>query len=155
MTLTLFQVLEAARASGTFIPTLCAHPSIPARGTCRVCMVDIEGERKLQPACVTKVREGMKVHTHTQAVLDNIRFVLQLLRSKHPDTCATCDADGQCTFQDLLYRFQVRVLHHASMLSCTLAHRGLQQAGHDGDENTVSGGGCHASGRPSQICALA
>lgn len=64
-----------------------------------------------------------QVHTRTPAVVENIRFVLQLLRAKHPNTCATCDADGDCTFQDLLYRFQVPpTTHpppHASMALAT------------------------------------
>jgi NADH dehydrogenase/NADH:ubiquinone oxidoreductase subunit G len=102
------QILEAARAAGLFVPTLCAHPSIRARGLCRVCLVEIEGQSKLQPACVTAVKEGLKVRTNTPAVLESVRFVLQLLRAKHPDACATCDANNNCTFQDLIYRFEVR-----------------------------------------------
>jgi NADH dehydrogenase/NADH:ubiquinone oxidoreductase subunit G len=101
------QVLEAARAAGAFVPTLCAHPKIPARASCRVCLVEVPGESKLIPACTSAVREGMKVLTHSPKVVENVRFVLQLLRAKHPNACMTCDADGDCTFQDLIYRFQV------------------------------------------------
>ena len=54
------------------------------------------------------------MHTHTPPVLDNVRFILQLLRAKHPNTCQTCDADGNCTFQNLLYRFQVRIINSPS-----------------------------------------
>lgn len=118
-----------------------------------MCMVDIEGERKLQPACVTKVREGMKVQTHTQAVLDNIRFVLQLLRAKHPNTCATCDADGQCTFQDLLYRFQVR---HVMDGDLAITRR-WRQITLSSSLNLCycSGRGGDPPRRASQVCALA
>jgi NADH-quinone oxidoreductase subunit G len=124
-------ILEAARAAGAFVPTLCAHPSIPARATCRICLVELETDQgmkkvvgpasatdarrveklvpitKLVPACVTQVKPGQRIHTHSPDVLENVRFVLQLLRAKHPNTCQTCDANGQCTFQDLLYRYQV------------------------------------------------
>lgn len=125
-------ILEAARAAGAFVPTLCAHPSIPARATCRICLVALETDQgmkkmmvpasatdarrveklvpitKLVPACVTQVKAGQRIHTHSPDVLENVRFVLQLLRAKHPNTCQTCDANGNCTFQDLLYRYQVR-----------------------------------------------
>lgn len=124
-------ILEAARAAGAFVPTLCAHPSIPARATCRICLVELETDQgmkkvmgpasatdarrveklvpitKLVPACVTQVKPGQRIHTHSPDVLENVRFVLQLLRAKHPNTCQTCDANGNCTFQDLLYRYQV------------------------------------------------
>jgi NADH-quinone oxidoreductase subunit G len=129
-----------------------------------VCMVDIENERNpqagpmrrtdgLQPACVTKVREGMKVHTHTKAVLDNIRFILQLLRAKHPNTCATCDADGQCTFQDLLYRFQVRHVMDGD-LAITRRWRQIDFSGSLHSCN-CSGRGGDPPRRASQVCALA
>jgi len=124
-------ILEAARAAGAFVPTLCAHPSIPARATCRICLVELETDQgikkvvgrasatdarrvekivpitKLVPACVTQVKAGQRIHTHSPDVLENVRFILQLLRAKHPNTCQTCDANGNCTFQDLLYRYQV------------------------------------------------
>lgn len=124
-------ILEAARAAGAFVPTLCAHPGIPARATCRICLVELETNQgmkkvvgpasatdarrveklvpitKMVPACVTQVKEGLRIHTHSPDVLENVRFVLQLLRAKHPNTCQTCDANGNCTFQDLLYRYQV------------------------------------------------
>ena len=74
---------------------------------CRICMVSIKGETKLQPACVTKVKEGMQVDTRTEEVVKNVKFVLELLRSTHPYACSTCDADGTCKLQDFWYRYQV------------------------------------------------
>ncbi len=101
-------VLEACERAGVDVPTLCHHPRLgESIGACRVCIVEIEGAKNLQPACVTKVRDGMKIKTHTERVKKAVRFNLALLLSEHPNDCMTCEANGRCEFQDLIYEYNV------------------------------------------------
>ncbi len=94
-------VLEAATAAGIKIPTLCFHPDLPPQGACRVCLVEIEGERVLQPSCTFPVRPGMAVQTHSPAVRKARRTVVELLLSDHPSDCTTCARCGTCELQAL------------------------------------------------------
>jgi len=100
-------VYEAAHGAGIEIPVLCHHPALPPEGACRVCLVEIEKQRTLQPACTFPVTEGMVVHTHSPKVMEARKFVLELLVSDHPLDCMTCDATGQCLLQDLAYEYGV------------------------------------------------
>ncbi len=100
-------VYEAAAAAGIDIPVLCHHPALPPEGACRVCLVEIEKQRNLQPACTYPVTEGMVVHTHSPKVLASRKFVLELIVSDHPLDCMTCEATGDCRLQDLAYEYDV------------------------------------------------
>ncbi len=96
-------VLDAARAIGIPIPTLCTDPRLEAYGGCRVCLVEIEGGRCPVPSCATKVADGMVV-TATSDHLTHLRkTVLELLLSDHPADCMTCEQAGSCELQDLAY----------------------------------------------------
>jgi len=101
-------LLEAAEAGGFSIPKLCHHPALAPIGACRMCLVEIKGQRTLQPACTFPISEGMEVQTHSPQVMDARRFVLQLLLSDHPLDCMTCDSTGQCELQDLMYEYGVK-----------------------------------------------
>ena len=101
-------VYEAATAAGIEIPVLCHHPALPPEGACRVCLVEIEKQRNLQPACTYPVTEGMVVNTRTPRVLEARKFALELIVSDHPLDCMTCEATGDCRLQDLAYEYQVR-----------------------------------------------
>eukprot|EP00162_Nutomonas_longa_P012144 comp20933_c0_seq2/m.43686 comp20933_c0_seq2/g.43686 ORF comp20933_c0_seq2/g.43686 comp20933_c0_seq2/m.43686 type:complete len:584 (-) comp20933_c0_seq2:65-1816(-) len=79
-------------------------------GHCRVCLVEIGSEGKLVPACATKATEGLSVKTHSPAVVESVRHNLQFLTCRHPNVCATCEANGNCEFQRLSYRFGVHEL---------------------------------------------
>lgn len=98
-------VLEAARLLGVDIPTLCDHPAIAPIGACRICLVEVENQRVLQPACTFPVSEGMTVHTESPKVLDARRFVLQLLFSERNHYCMFCQMSGSCELQNLAYRY--------------------------------------------------
>ncbi|HIP92247.1 MAG TPA: 2Fe-2S iron-sulfur cluster binding domain-containing protein [Thermotoga sp.] len=101
-------VLEACEKAGIDVPTLCHHPRLgESIGACRVCIVEIEGVKNLQPACVTRVRDGMKIKTHTERVKKAVKFNLALLLSEHPNDCMTCEVNGKCEFQDLIYEYDV------------------------------------------------
>jgi formate dehydrogenase alpha subunit len=83
-------VLEATRAAGIYVPTLCYTPDLKPYGGCRLCLVEIEGVRGLQTSCTYPVSEGMVVHTETEAVNKTRRFALELLLSSHPSDCLVC-----------------------------------------------------------------
>ena len=78
-------ILDAARAAGIAdIPTLCWYPKLPIVGNCRICLVSVEGQGKLLPACATKVADGMVVHTESHAAVENRKGVLRLLLERYP-----------------------------------------------------------------------
>jgi len=101
-------VLTAAKSAGIHIPTLCYHPDLPPLGACRVCLVEIEKERTLQPSCTYQVREGMVVHTHSAKVRKARRTVVELLLSDHPSDCTSCPRNTNCELQALADELGIR-----------------------------------------------
>jgi NADH-quinone oxidoreductase subunit G len=94
-------VIDAAERTGVLIPRYCYHPGIPSRpAQCRVCLVEIEGQPKLQPSCKMTAQEGMVVHTASEEAEDARKAVIELLLVNHPLDCPICDAAGQCMLQD-------------------------------------------------------
>ena len=100
-------ILQAARKEGIYIPILCDHPALTPEGACRICLVEIEGQRALHPACTYPVSEGLEVQTNTPRVRAARKFNLELLISDHPLDCMTCEAAGDCLLQDLAYEYDV------------------------------------------------
>jgi len=100
-------ILEAARAAGIRIPTLCHHPDLTNVGACRMCVVSVEKARGLQTACTTPVFNGMVVDTESQVARDTRKFVLNALLTDHPNDCMRCEANGACELQDLVYEYNV------------------------------------------------
>jgi formate dehydrogenase major subunit len=103
-------LLEAATAAGIEIPVLCHHPALPPEGACRVCLVEIEKQRSLQPSCTFPVSEGMVVHTESERVVAARKFALELLFSERIHYCMYCPLSGdeggsQCELQRLAYRY--------------------------------------------------
>jgi formate dehydrogenase major subunit len=98
-------VLEAALNAGIDIPRLCHHPAVKPYGACRVCLVEITGQRTLHPACTFPVSEGMEVFTETPKVVEARRFVLYLLFSERNHYCMYCQMSGDCELQALAYRY--------------------------------------------------
>ncbi|MGB8953642.1 MAG: 2Fe-2S iron-sulfur cluster-binding protein [Candidatus Aminicenantales bacterium] len=93
-------VLNAAQQAGIFIPHLCYHPAFIPEGSCRLCLVEIEGMPKLELACATVVREGMKIATQNERVRSARQSVLEFLLAEHPLDCPICDKAGECKLQD-------------------------------------------------------
>ena len=94
-------VMHAASTLGTSIPKLCATDSIEAFGSCRLCLVEIEGRKGTPASCTTPVEPGMKVKTQTPRVARLRRNVMELYISDHPLDCLTCSANGDCELQDM------------------------------------------------------
>jgi len=94
-------VMRAAALGGINIPKLCATDSLDAFGSCRMCLVEVEGRKGTPAACTTPVEAGMVVHTQS-GQLDSLRKnVLELYVSDHPLDCADCPSDGDCELQEL------------------------------------------------------
>src|SRR6266704_2391451 len=94
-------VMRAAALSGTKIPKLCATEQLEAVGSCRLCLVQIEGMKGLPASCTTPVAAGMKVTTQNKQLADIRRGVMELYISDHPLDCLTCPANGDCELQDM------------------------------------------------------
>lgn len=103
-------VLEAARAAGIYIPTLCYHPDLRAEGACRLCMVEASGARTLVASCVYPVSEGMVVKTNTNKVREARKTVIELLLTNHPKDCLCCQKSGDCELQNMAADLGVRKL---------------------------------------------
>jgi len=94
-------VLEASREAGISIPTLCELHGMSNIGACRLCLVEIAGASKLQPACTTRVAEGMVVTTHSERLHKYRRMIVELLFAERNHICSVCVANGHCELQDL------------------------------------------------------
>jgi len=93
-------ILKAAKQEGIHIPHFCYHSAFPSEGNCRMCLVEIEGLPKLELACSTLVRDGMKVSTKSEQVVEARKGVLEFLLAEHPLDCPICDKAGECKLQD-------------------------------------------------------
>ena len=93
-------ILQAARGAGMDIPTLCYVEGLSAHGGCRMCLVEIEGQGKLQPACTMKVVEGMVVRTATETLQEYRRLIVELLFAEGNHVCSVCVANNNCELQD-------------------------------------------------------
>lgn len=107
-----YNIIQAAEKIGIEIPALCYDPNLEVVGACRLCVVEIEGSRKLQTACSTKVKENMIVYTETERVVNLRREILQLLLDNHPNDCLTCQKAGECLLQKYAYRYNVKFREH-------------------------------------------
>ncbi len=94
-------VMRAAAEAGINIPKLCATDSLEPFGSCRLCLVQIEGRRGYPASCTTPAEEGMVVMTETPKLRDLRRGVMELYISDHPLDCLTCPANGDCELQDM------------------------------------------------------
>lgn len=97
-------VLRAAESAGIKIPTLCDHPQLTPYGGCRLCLVEVEGARSLQPSCTLPVISNMVIHTDTEKVADARKFVLTLIFSERNHFCMFCQVSGgDCELQNAAY----------------------------------------------------
>lgn len=101
-------VLNAAKAAGVRIPTLCYHDDLVPFGSCGLCIVKQEGSAKILRACATPVNEGLSIITHDPELFEVRKTILELILSTHPSTCLTCIRNGECELQDLAAEFGIR-----------------------------------------------
>ncbi len=100
-------ILEVATNNGIFIPTLCHYQNTTNVGACRVCMVEVENARSLVASCCMPITPGMVVRTDTKVVREAQKMVIELLWSSGDHNCLTCEQNGQCELQNLVYWLKI------------------------------------------------
>jgi bidirectional [NiFe] hydrogenase diaphorase subunit len=105
-------VLEVARENNINIPTLCHLEGLSDVGACRLCLVEIAGRNKLQPACLTQVEEGLEVITNSERLKNYRRMILELLFVEGNHICSVCVSNGHCDLQDLATELGMDHVHY-------------------------------------------
>ena len=100
-------VLDICQANGIDLPTLCHYKGLSDVGACRLCVVEIERERRPVPACTYPARDGLVIHTHNEKLEKYRRLILELLFTERNHLCAQCVASGDCKLQSLAYEYQM------------------------------------------------
>ena len=158
-------ILDAAREHNVGIPTLCHLEGLSEVGACRLCLVEVKGARRLLPACVTQVAEGMEITTHSPKIDRYRTMILELYFAERNHVCSVCVANGNCELQSLalsLGMTHVEIPYQYPQLPvdashprftvdhnrCVLVHavrarvlgdRGREHLGGDGPRRTVAG----------------
>ncbi len=112
-------ILAAAKENGIRIPTLCWFKELNEVGACRVCAVEVKGEKKLLAACNTVVSEGMEVITNSERVREARRVNLQLILSAHNCSCPSCKRNGNCALQSLCEEMNIHAVPYETKLNKT------------------------------------
>ena len=94
-------ILGAALAAGVYIPHLCSHPDLEAKGGCRLCSVEIDGVEGAVPSCMTKVEEGMNITINGPEANKVRKMAMELILASHPADCTGCPKFGKCELQSL------------------------------------------------------
>ena len=94
-------VMEVARENGVNIPSMCDSPHLKSFGSCRLCIIEIDGQAGTPSSCTTPALKGMDVHTTSERLWDLRRGITELYVSEHPLDCLTCTANGDCELQDI------------------------------------------------------
>jgi iron-only hydrogenase group A len=101
-------ILSLLNRNGISVPTLCNLAGMTPSGSCRMCIVEVEGMQDLVPACSHPVEEWMRIKTHSPRVMRARRTIVELLLASHPDDCLYCDRSGACELQDLAVELNIR-----------------------------------------------
>lgn len=101
-------ILDALNRHGMSVPTLCHMKGLMPTGSCRMCVVEVEGRRNLVPACSEPIADGMRIKTHSNRVVESRKTIVELLLSNHPDDCLYCERNGSCELQNLAEDLNVR-----------------------------------------------
>ncbi|HEX7584596.1 MAG TPA: [FeFe] hydrogenase, group A [Prolixibacteraceae bacterium] len=100
-------ILDAARSAGVIIPTLCYHKDLCIAGNCRVCVVEIAGQKRLAAACATPCEEEMEILTNSLNVHNSRKQIIELLLSEHNADCTSCYKNGSCELQKLASDYKI------------------------------------------------
>lgn len=100
-------ILEAAESQGISIPTLCYHKDLCVAGNCRVCVVEVSGQKRLSAACATPCEEGMEILTNSLKVRNSRKHIIELLLTEHNADCTKCYRNGNCELQTLASEYKI------------------------------------------------
>lgn len=118
-------ILQAAKAAGKYIPTLCDLEGLTAVGACRLCIVEVQGIDRLLPACTTPIQDGMSVTTNSPKLTQYRRISIELLLIERNHVCAVCVSNGHCELQSMAASLGINTVHFAynfPMLPVDLSH---------------------------------
>jgi len=118
-------ILQAAKAAGKYIPTLCDLEGLTPVGACRLCIVEVSGTPRLFPACTTPIQDGMSVTTTSVRLTHNRRISLELLLVERNHVCAVCVSNGHCELQSMASAMgisTVRFAYNYPKLGVDLSH---------------------------------
>jgi iron-only hydrogenase group A len=101
-------LLTALRREAIHVPTLCHIDGLTPSGACRMCVVEVEGQRGLVPSCAFPAADGMKISTHSPRAVQARKTIIELLLANHPDDCLYCNRNGNCQLQQLAEELGVR-----------------------------------------------
>lgn len=100
-------ILEACKRLSIDIPTFCHDERLKPFGACRICVVEVEGAKKLLAACTEKVKKGMIIWTHSQRVIDARKEILELIWGVHDNDCLSCEKAGDCKLQNYCFEYGI------------------------------------------------
>jgi formate dehydrogenase beta subunit len=95
-------VLDCALENGIYIPHLCHHPDLPENGSCRMCIVEVEGQEGVTTSCTLRAKDGMVITTKSDKINKLRKLSMELLLASHPEDCSTCPKYGDCELQTLI-----------------------------------------------------
>lgn len=101
------KVLEAALQNGIYIPHLCHHPDLPELGSCRLCIVEVEGKEGVFTSCTLKAEDGLNIITKSEKINHLRKLAMELILAAHPEDCSTCPKYGRCELQTLIQYMEV------------------------------------------------
>jgi len=111
-------VMEVARENGVNIPSMCDSPHLKSFGSCRLCIIEIDGQAGTPSSCTTPALKGMDVHTTSERLWDLRRGITELYVSEHPLDCLTCTANGDCELQDIAGEVGLRDIRFDNTPDC-------------------------------------
>ncbi|MFC1628535.1 NADH-dependent [FeFe] hydrogenase, group A6 [Gemmatimonadota bacterium] len=122
-------ILDAARKIGVTIPTLCQHDNLCIAGVCRICVVEVDGERTLHASCSYPITKSINIKTHTQKIRQARRHILELMLSEHVGECYACCRNSHCELQKLASDYGVDFYR--------FGHRTEERYGRDGSSPSL------------------
>jgi len=109
-------LLDAAHRAGARVPTLCWHPALSPIGSCRVCLVEVEGIDRPATACNTQALHGMRIVTRSERLFRLRREVIKMILAHHPLNCTPCPRNGDCRLQDMAYEYDLTAFDFSEYL---------------------------------------
>lgn len=100
-------LLDATKEAGVYIPTLCYYPRLPSHSVCRMCLVNVNGKARPEPACSTKANEGDIIETDSKELQEFRKTDAQWLLARHPSDCIRCEVNGSCKLQNFVSEYQL------------------------------------------------
>lgn len=127
-------ILDVAKRNNIFIPSLCFHPDLDVKANCRICAVEIKGQKKLTTACSSEVSDGLEVLTDSRRVRTARHLNLELLFAEHETKCPTCTLRYNCALLDLAKKYKIKVKRFRGRKQTRTTHKFANAVEIDGSQ---------------------